>query len=224
MVLHLRTHAQTLLNGPPNCDSLAVVPAEMDFAMMTDSTRFKPVFLFAEPDTYSFKVYDRGGVIVFSTDIVPQGWNGCMQNRRASIGDGTYVWEMECVWNADSVRVACKGFVVCRNMQIPFRITALDTLSCQPGVWVPNAFTPNGDSANDEFLPQFGCPPIEYSLEIFDRWGELIFSTTDPNDGWDATQKGGANAPVGVYVWRIKFRAYEGDKPRKLTGQVTLVR
>jgi gliding motility-associated-like protein len=89
---------------------------------------------------------------------------------------------------------------------------------------IPNAFTPNGDGLNDKFKI-IGLPVdniTEFNFQIYNRWGQLIFSTTNIRDAWDGTYKGGECA-AGVYVWVIY---YEDNKKQKVTnkGIVTLIR
>jgi len=77
--------------------------------------------------------------------------------------------------------------------------------------YVPNAFTPNGDGLNDTFR-MVGLPPeniTEFNLQIFNRWGEIVFSTRDIEMGWDGTFNG-AECPAGVYVWALFYR--ENDR------------
>lgn len=87
--------------------------------------------------------------------------------------------------------------------------------------YVPNAFTPNGDGTNDVFGPEvFG--QLEYKFLIFDRWGQLMFESTDPSEKWDGTFNG-KEVPMDVYVWRaiILDRNREGQFYR---GHVTVVK
>ena len=56
---------------------------------------------------------------------------------------------------------------------------------CEPCLAIPNAFTPNGDGVNDFFSPILQCPFPAYRLQVFNRWGQLIFETDDPKQGWD---------------------------------------
>ncbi len=72
----------------------------------------------------------------------------------------------------------------------------------ESGFYVANAFSPNGDMVNDVFLPK-GIGILTYNLRIFDRWGKIIFESTDPTVGWDGTYRG-ASAPEGVYVYMIR--------------------
>ena len=90
-------------------------------------------------------------------------------------------------------------------------------------VKVPNAFTPNGDGANDSF----GLAIIEgvgnvQTMEVYSRWGQKVFSSNEPNARWDGTV-GGQPAPSDVYVYVIYWRG--GDGALKLEkGEVTLLR
>jgi gliding motility-associated-like protein len=95
-----------------------------------------------------------------------------------------------------------------------------------PTIFVPNAFTPDGDGLNDVFRPVFvDVDPEHHELMIFDRWGDLVFRTTDPNEGWDGRhRRGGPILPQGVYVWRLTtLPRYTADKVER-TGTVTLLK
>jgi gliding motility-associated-like protein len=69
----------------------------------------------------------------------------------------------------------------------------------EPGFQMPNAFSPNNDGHNEVFKPAHIGVEL-YLLQIFDRWGNVIWETTDPNRGWDGTYLGNA-APEGVYLY-----------------------
>ena len=92
----------------------------------------------------------------------------------------------------------------------------------QPGkIWVPNAFVPDG--ANKEFKPVvvFG-QNSDYTLEIFDRWGRLMFTSNVIENGW--LGKDGNNlAPQGLYVYRIRLRPSVGESIER-RGSVMLIR
>lgn len=94
-------------------------------------------------------------------------------------------------------------------------------------LFVPNAFSPNDDGANDWFQPQTNpeIAILEYQLLIFDRWGNLVFQSTDWTRGWDGQSKG-EKAPQGVYLYAIQVR-YRDDKKEDLEtvrGDVLLLR
>ncbi|OQP50352.1 hypothetical protein A4H97_00470 [Niastella yeongjuensis] len=91
-----------------------------------------------------------------------------------------------------------------------------------PTVFVPNAFTPNGDGKNDLLRPiAVGIARIGY-FEIFNRWGQLIFRTSTNEHGWDGTI-GGKVQPAGTYVWMVKAIDYLGA-PYVQRGTIVLVR
>lgn len=94
----------------------------------------------------------------------------------------------------------------------------------EPLVYVPNAFTPDKDGLNDVFKPSLdGFSIWEYELTIWDRWGEMIFETTDPDAAWDGLC-GGSLVQNGVYVWQIKLRAEGFLVNEVMRGHVTVVR
>ncbi|MBP6391701.1 MAG: gliding motility-associated C-terminal domain-containing protein [Flavobacteriales bacterium] len=107
---------------------------------------------------------------------------------------------------------------------------AIDTIlvllaECGPYIHVPNAFTPDGDGINDLFVPSVEGVLQNYALDIFDRWGERIFSSTVPNQTWDGTH-GGSPVPDGVYSWTLTYKARnrDGVQQDRLIGHVTLLR
>lgn len=89
----------------------------------------------------------------------------------------------------------------------------------------PNAFTPNGDGANDFFRPVFPCEIISAHLKIFSRWGELLFETDDVKTGWDG-RIGNAEASSDVYAWVVEYEAIRAGQRVRLTkfGDVSLLR
>ena len=91
-----------------------------------------------------------------------------------------------------------------------------------PEVFVPNAFTPNNDGKNDVLRPiAVGMKQIEY-FSVYNRWGQLIFSSRINYQGWDGTIRGNSQT-AGVYVWVVKAVDYMG-KPYLKKGTVLLIR
>lgn len=88
-------------------------------------------------------------------------------------------------------------------------------------VFIPNTFTPNGDGSNDLMFAR-GSKIQEMYFAIYNRWGELVFETSDKNVGWDGTFKG-RPADVGVFGYYIKFKCYNGLESFK-KGNITLIR
>ncbi|MEP6616895.1 MAG: PKD domain-containing protein [Ginsengibacter sp.] len=91
-----------------------------------------------------------------------------------------------------------------------------------PGVYVPNAFTPNNDGLNDQFHAiAIGMKSIKY-FRIFNRWGQLLFSTKETKKGWDGTYSGKPQDPA-IYVWVVEGTDYLDQKVAQ-KGTVVLIR
>ncbi len=106
--------------------------------------------------------------------------------------------------------------------------TTLQQICIDPDVtlYVPNAFTPNGDGINEIFYPQqIGIDPEHFEMWVFDRWGNMIFYTSDLSKGWDGSVqgKGGDLAQQDTYVWKIKAKDLLGNK-HNIIGHVSLIR
>lgn len=96
---------------------------------------------------------------------------------------------------------------------------------CQPVM--PTAFSPNGDGRNDVFLPllQSACLTKSYELRVYNRYGQVVFSSNQPGVGWDGTYLNGRTAELGVYYYILKLESSYGNRPPVLAkGEVTLVR
>ena len=95
--------------------------------------------------------------------------------------------------------------------------------------YVPNTFTPDNDDYNEVFKPVFysGFDPYDFSLLIFNRWGEIVFESRNAEVGWDGSY--GSNNEIemvqdGTYTWVIRYRITETKGYRKATGHVNLIR
>jgi gliding motility-associated-like protein len=94
---------------------------------------------------------------------------------------------------------------------------------CDP--YIPNAFTPNGDGRNDHFRPVIDCEILTYKFTVMNRWGAIIFSSTDPSVGWDGRLSDGP-ADAGTYAWYLTFKSglYNRVEEKKTGGTVLLIR
>jgi len=90
-----------------------------------------------------------------------------------------------------------------------------------PLIYVPNTFTPDGDRINNVFAVTVGNIR-DFTLRIFDRWGQLIFLTNDSTVGWDGTYKGEA-CQEGVYTWKIEYENLRKQREEHV-GHVNLLR
>jgi len=95
-------------------------------------------------------------------------------------------------------------------------------------VFIPNSFTPNYDGLNDAFKPVFslyGLDTETYNLEIYDRWGHIIFNTRDYTKGWDGTIQNKGEEPLkeDTYVYKLRYKDLNGQVYNKI-GNVTLLK
>jgi gliding motility-associated-like protein len=93
---------------------------------------------------------------------------------------------------------------------------------CIEGFYVPTAFTPNRDGRNDVFRPLIFGNIISYQFKVYNRWGQLVFSSSDPQKGWDGNFAG-RQQPQDTFVWICQYQP-EGENPQVEKGTVVLMR
>jgi gliding motility-associated-like protein len=91
----------------------------------------------------------------------------------------------------------------------------------ESAIFIPNTFTPNGDGVNDELVININNLKV-YNMQIYNRWGAILFETRDVFDNWNGTCKGKA-MPAGVYYYVLSGVTYT-NQPVKQTGYITLLR
>lgn len=101
----------------------------------------------------------------------------------------------------------------------------VDIHKCECHVWVPNAFSPNGDGKNDRFEIGADCQGLEYSIEFFNRWGEKLYHQNQGEPFWNGTFHG-QPVPEGVYVYRIHYSGLQHNRniEKEEMGTVSVVR
>jgi gliding motility-associated-like protein len=93
---------------------------------------------------------------------------------------------------------------------------------CPVDIYVPSAFTPNGDGLNDVFRIRYRKRPLSMKFGIYDRYGQRIFYTTDPDKGWNG-KIGAYEQTTKTYVWMLIYTASDGIE-HNMQGTVTLIR
>ncbi len=89
-------------------------------------------------------------------------------------------------------------------------------------LYAPNVFSPDGDGTNDFFA--FKGQGVEnYSLEIYNRWGQMVFQANDLSNEWNGDYRG-TPAPLGTYVYQVKAANFTGDNIIVKKGSVVLIR
>ena len=90
--------------------------------------------------------------------------------------------------------------------------------------YIPNAFTPNGDGRNETFFdPGYATNVQSLTMNIYNRWGQLVYTTDNLSKTWDGVDSKGNLSPQGVYVYALKVTTYSG-KHYDYTGSVSLIR
>jgi gliding motility-associated-like protein len=99
--------------------------------------------------------------------------------------------------------------------------SVLVTVDESAGWYLPNAFTPDNNGVND-LLYFYGTGVKEFVLRVYDRWGELVFETSDFKNAWDGTFK---NKPVisGVYAYQLTI-TFKSSKVEEVSGNINLIR
>lgn len=89
---------------------------------------------------------------------------------------------------------------------------------CPDGIYLPNAFTPNGDGVNDHFAPVYDARVWSVAYAVHDRWGQQVFA------GGDSAEWSAEEMPVGVYAVRLTARSLQGTERQSRNSHVVLVR
>lgn len=185
--------------------SLAVVDANGCNSLKDDSisiTVTAPAILSVGNDT---TIAIRQPLQLFSRDVNNSGFN-------------TYTWTP--AYGLDNPFAANPVSILDRD--ITYNIYATTSIGCEafdtikikvyqgPELYVPNAFTPNGDGLND-YLKVIAIGIKEFHFfRVYNRFGQLVFSTTDPSKGWDGSIKGKLQN-IGTYVWMAEAIDYRGN-------------
>jgi gliding motility-associated-like protein len=144
-------------------------------------------------------------------------------------GSEFFAWSPETGLNSTSI----SDPVAIINRNISYVLKAFNSTGCfdmdtvnvqvfqtMPDIFVPNAFVPGGINAQLRPKP-VGISTLDY-FRVFNRWGQLVFQTTEANKGWDG-RVGGIDQPNGTYVWMVSGTDYTGKKLVK-KGTATLIR
>ena len=155
----------------------------------------------------------------------------------SSVGASTYSWVFDD--GAISTETSPQHMFSSTTAGNTIWLYAISTLGCidstslfipyQDGLiyYIPNTFTPDGDLYNNTFKPVFtsGYDPYNYSLQVFNRWGELIFESKNPTIGWDGSYGlYGNQVQSGTYSYRIRFKVFKNDEYQVVVGHVNLVK
>lgn len=97
----------------------------------------------------------------------------------------------------------------------------IQMINCSCDVYIPNSFTPNGGKFNEEFGPVHECEILVYDFKIYNRWGEVVFESSDPLEMWDATYQD-KKVQVGTYTYKLIYSTND-EEGILMTGHVNVL-
>lgn len=196
----------------------------------------------SQPTVYTVVGFDQFGCSNSATvfvDLYPMAFIQTSPDVYAFYGDeielsatsttsGTYIWYpsefLSCV--------ACENPIATPNQNYWYTVSYTDENGCSssdtvhiyydPILYVPNTFTPNSEDDINWIFKAEGGNMRTFHMDIYDRWGELIFTGESIDEGWDGTYLG-ADCQDGTYVWKISLTDFY-DKEHKHVGHVNLLR
>ena len=184
--------------------------------------------------SYWVVVADSGCVASDTVELMLQNIDSIkISDQSACIGDGLplslpssnqYLWWDNSTSNliliSDSGEFWVQITDACKTYTDTFTVKLKD---CNCAIYIPNVFTPNNDGLNDNFYAVMQCELSEYEMFIFNRWGRVIFQSTDQTEVWDGRYNG-VEVTDGVYFYRMNFlNTYSGKMDYK-TGSLTILR
>jgi gliding motility-associated-like protein len=172
-------------------------------------------------------------VIVQSSDVY---YSGNVQFNNSSVNADFYTWDFGDNTPTSEEVDPLHNYGTMSSNTYDVTLIAEDSLGCIDTaiisftieedfiVYVPNAFTLDDNGINEVFVPVFSdiSDVKQYKLIIFDRWGELIWESTDMSTGWDGKYNG-VRCQDGVYTWKLSYTR-ENNSYSILVGHVNLLK
>lgn len=215
-------------------------------ATLSSNSVFNPLATPQQTTTYSLSVIDANGcsslvqdqvlvnvtppIVVTTNPKDTVVFDGDQFQLLASSAATNYSWTPGTGLNNPNI----PNPVLTVTTDITFTVVASTSAGCTgtntvtikvfkgPEIYMPTGFTPNGDGRNDKFKPiPVGVATLNY-FRVYNRWGQLMFSTNVFNEGWDG-KLSGTDQPTGTYVWMVQGVARSGRVITK-KGTVTLIR
>ncbi len=233
-----------------NWDSLTTVPFTTlsldDFEVNTDEISYfyrvfaidecgdtTPVGNFGRSILLEVNLTDQGNIPNLSWNPYQRWPNGVRSYQIEIFNETLGIWELigvvpgnetSFIDNETELEQASYCYRITAVEAGGFRSTSLSNESCiifGPQVYIPNAFSPNGDGDNDIFF--LAAPNVESGiLSIYNRWGRLLYRSLNIENGWDGTFEG-QSLPEGVYVYVLDALGEDGTQFTR-TGSITLIR
>jgi gliding motility-associated-like protein len=136
----------------------------------------------------------------------------------------SYVWSNNSVSSSIEIKTPGQYWLQVTDANNCFGIDTINVAlkECMVGLYIPNAFTPDGNGLNDEFKPMLFGNVEEFRFTVYNRWGQVVFQSTDRLRGWDGLFKGVQQIP-GLYAWTCVYKL-SGEPRVAKSGTITLIR
>jgi gliding motility-associated-like protein len=176
------------------------------------------------PTPYADFTWDPDSVSMFDPRVFFQD---------GSYGADYWTWEFGDPLNSATSSLQNPVYEFGQQGEYSIILTAANDFGCQDSTlkkltvysdfrfYIPNSFTPNSDDRNEKFFGK-GAGIMTYNMQVYDRWGKLVFESNDPEYQWDGTT-GGKVSPQGMYVYRFNVRDMNSNW-HQYTGEVYLIR
>ncbi|MEY2916952.1 MAG: hypothetical protein RIS73_666 [Bacteroidota bacterium] len=209
---------------PPNALNAVVKPTSTQLYTLTVKDNYGCNFVVTDnitvtvrPPVVAFAGNDTIAVYGMPHQLFGSGGNNYLWSPAAKLNSPFIQNPLATLYNDAHFTVAVSNDIGCSNTDEVFI-----KVYRGPAYYIPNAFTPNADGLNDIFKPVAVGISITHYFRVFNRYGEIIFETTQLQKGWDGTYKG-KNADAGNYIWMISGIDKDG-KAMEIKGSVLLVK
>jgi gliding motility-associated-like protein len=177
------------------------------------NTSLPDIQAIADPDTIDFG--ESSQLLALSSDVDEFVWSADSTLSALDIANPVASPRQTTTYAVSVDDGICPNFA---NVTVYVRLAP-----CIDGrIFIPNAFSPNGDGNNDVFYVRSSIDIDEFRFAVYDRWGQAMFQTTNINEGWDGRFKGEQQSP-SVYGWYCEGVCPNGE-PFFMKGNVTLIR
>jgi len=213
--------------------------------LLNDSLATNNSFTNLNPGTYNILVMDSFGCSDSTIAFVPDSFsfslnsiqvqnsqcgsqNGSISINSSGSGIRTFIQELNEEFNGNTIANLSPGeYHLSISDSLYCTFDTIITIQSNCNIYLPNIFSPNGDGINDEFGKIVGIVTDFWELSIFNRSGNLVFYSTDPNIGWNGDQKN-KKVQSGVYTWLLRYKLNtnpsEQSDIKQISGDVTVIR
>lgn len=204
---------------------------------ISDPTILNPEVLPSATTTYVITVMDSNNCFNSDSVIITLLYNSPANDETplcvgtSIVLDGQYGESIEYLWSTNEttpeITVSEEGLYTVELLNPSNGCFAIDSINvvstvCEEVIYTPNTFSPNGDGVNDVFIPKT-LDLKNPELLIYNRWGELLFITTDIEQGWDGKYNGEV-VKTGTYIYRINYTENLTGEPNFIRGPVSVIK